>query len=178
MLRGCESSWNEPAPEHYREFLSGFWGSAFYSLVSKSMNAWLKSHLHFPFMTAERVQVMPEVFCSAEEQGFLHTTPSKDMPDNMNCAWIHVSPDAGATTYMYEFQYHPSFSSDSKPKTVMGDHGDELYSVFGAPILRGNSASLPVCWWLRSGFQFCFCDLEHLSPLLKFISQLRVTGMS
>ncbi|XP_057609377.1 carboxylesterase 1E-like isoform X1 [Chionomys nivalis] len=48
--------------------------------------------------------------------------------------------DAGATTYMYEFQYHPSFSSDSKPKTVMGDHGDELYSVFGAPILRGNAS--------------------------------------
>lgn len=46
--------------------------------------------------------------------------------------------DAGATTYMYEFQYHPSFSS--KPNTVMGDHGDELYSVFGAPILRGNAS--------------------------------------
>lgn len=99
------------------------------------------------FMTAEHVQVMQEVFCSAEEQGFLHTIPSKDMPDNMNCARIHVSPDAGATTYMYEFQYHPSFLS--KPNMVMGDHGDELYSVFGAPILRGNGASLPVCWWLR-----------------------------
>ncbi|XP_041505649.1 carboxylesterase 1E-like isoform X2 [Microtus oregoni] len=46
--------------------------------------------------------------------------------------------DAGATTYMYEFQYHPSFLS--KPNTVMGDHGDELYSVFGAPILRGNAS--------------------------------------
>ncbi|KAK7795708.1 hypothetical protein U0070_000865, partial [Myodes glareolus] len=50
--------------------------------------------------------------------------------------------DAGATTYMYEFQYHPSFSSDSKPKTVMGDHGDELYSVFGAPILREEEINL------------------------------------
>ncbi|XP_075833035.1 carboxylesterase 1E-like isoform X2 [Microtus pennsylvanicus] len=46
--------------------------------------------------------------------------------------------DAGATTYMYEFQYHPSFLS--KPNTVMGDHADELYSVFGAPILRGNAS--------------------------------------
>ncbi|XP_005345683.1 carboxylesterase 1E-like [Microtus ochrogaster] len=46
--------------------------------------------------------------------------------------------DARATTYMYEFQYHPSFLS--KPNTVMGDHGDELYSVFGAPILRGNAS--------------------------------------
>lgn len=111
------------------------------------MHAWLKYPLHFPFMTAKHVQVMQEVFRSAEEQGFLHTIPSKDMPDNMNCAQIHVSPDAGATTYMYEFEYHPSFLS--KPNTVMGDHGDELYSVFGAPILRGNGASLPVCWWLR-----------------------------
>lgn len=39
---------------------------------------------------------------------------------------------------MYEFQYHPSFSSDMKPKTVVGDHGDELYSVFGAPFLKGD----------------------------------------
>nr|XP_017197720.2 liver carboxylesterase 1 [Oryctolagus cuniculus] len=42
--------------------------------------------------------------------------------------------DARAPTYMYEFQYHPSFSSDMKPVTVMGDHGDELYSVFGIPL--------------------------------------------
>ncbi|TKC33503.1 hypothetical protein EI555_016054, partial [Monodon monoceros] len=44
--------------------------------------------------------------------------------------------DAGAPTYMYEFQYHPSFSSEMKPKTVMGDHGDELFSVFGAPFVK------------------------------------------
>ncbi|XP_033613911.1 liver carboxylesterase 1 isoform X2 [Fukomys damarensis] len=48
--------------------------------------------------------------------------------------------DAGAPTYMYEFQYRPSFSPAMKPKTVVGDHGDELASVFGAPILRGSSS--------------------------------------
>ncbi|XP_049719621.1 liver carboxylesterase 1-like isoform X2 [Elephas maximus indicus] len=46
--------------------------------------------------------------------------------------------DAGGPTYMYEFQYRPSFSSEMKPKTVIGDHGDELFSVFGAPFLKGN----------------------------------------
>ncbi|XP_027261887.1 liver carboxylesterase 1 [Cricetulus griseus] len=45
--------------------------------------------------------------------------------------------DAGAPIYMYEFQYHPSFSSDLKPGMVMGDHGDELFSVFGAPFTKG-----------------------------------------
>uniref|UniRef100_A0A8C0RD84 Carboxylic ester hydrolase n=1 Tax=Canis lupus familiaris TaxID=9615 RepID=A0A8C0RD84_CANLF len=48
--------------------------------------------------------------------------------------------DAGAPTYMYEFQYHPSFSSDMKPQTVVGDHGDELFSVFGAPFLKGGAS--------------------------------------
>nr|XP_004664926.2 carboxylesterase 1E-like isoform X1 [Jaculus jaculus] len=48
--------------------------------------------------------------------------------------------DAGAPTYMYEFQYCPSFSSDMRPKTVIGDHGDEVYSVFGAPILREGAS--------------------------------------
>ncbi|KAL6085522.1 hypothetical protein STEG23_031015 [Scotinomys teguina] len=48
--------------------------------------------------------------------------------------------DAGAPTYMYEFQYHPSFSSELKPKTVIGDHGDEVYSVFGAPFLREGAS--------------------------------------
>ncbi|XP_069918034.1 liver carboxylesterase 1 isoform X2 [Oryctolagus cuniculus] len=46
--------------------------------------------------------------------------------------------DAGAPTYMYEFQYRPSFSSDMKPKTVIADHGDEVYSVFGFPFLKGT----------------------------------------
>ncbi|XP_028626242.1 carboxylesterase 1E-like isoform X2 [Grammomys surdaster] len=48
--------------------------------------------------------------------------------------------DAGAPTYMYEFQYRPSFSSELKPKTVIGDHGDEISSVFGAPILREGAS--------------------------------------
>uniref|UniRef100_A0A8C6B803 Carboxylic ester hydrolase n=1 Tax=Monodon monoceros TaxID=40151 RepID=A0A8C6B803_MONMO len=48
--------------------------------------------------------------------------------------------DAGAPTYMYEFQYRPSFSSEMKPKTVIGDHGDELFSVFGAPFLKDGAS--------------------------------------
>uniref|UniRef100_A0A673V477 Carboxylic ester hydrolase n=1 Tax=Suricata suricatta TaxID=37032 RepID=A0A673V477_SURSU len=48
--------------------------------------------------------------------------------------------DGGAPTYMYEFQYHPSFSLDSKPKTVAGDHGDELFSVFGMPFLKEGAS--------------------------------------
>ncbi|KAF5927187.1 hypothetical protein HPG69_019113, partial [Diceros bicornis minor] len=48
--------------------------------------------------------------------------------------------DAGASTYMYEFQYRPSFSPDMKPKTVIGDHGDELFSVFGAPLLKEGAS--------------------------------------
>ncbi|XP_055284608.1 liver carboxylesterase-like [Moschus berezovskii] len=48
--------------------------------------------------------------------------------------------DAGAPIYMYEFQYRPSFSSELKPKTVIGDHGDELFSVFGAPFLKDGAS--------------------------------------
>ncbi|XP_069312841.1 liver carboxylesterase 1-like isoform X3 [Eulemur rufifrons] len=48
--------------------------------------------------------------------------------------------DAGAPTYMYEFRYRPSFSSDMKPKTVRGDHGDEIFSVLGAPFLKGGAS--------------------------------------
>ncbi|XP_007466883.1 PREDICTED: liver carboxylesterase-like [Lipotes vexillifer] len=48
--------------------------------------------------------------------------------------------DAGAPTYMYEFQYRPSFSSEMKPKTVTGNHGDELFSVFGAPFLKDGAS--------------------------------------
>lgn len=48
--------------------------------------------------------------------------------------------DAGAPTYMYEFQYYPSFSSSMKPKTVVGDHGDEIFSVFGAPFLKDGAS--------------------------------------
>ncbi|XP_075833038.1 liver carboxylesterase 1-like [Microtus pennsylvanicus] len=49
--------------------------------------------------------------------------------------------DAGAPVYMYEFQYRPSFSSDLKPENVTGDHGDELFSVFGAPFTKGGASS-------------------------------------
>ncbi|XP_057609215.1 carboxylesterase 1C-like isoform X1 [Chionomys nivalis] len=48
--------------------------------------------------------------------------------------------DAGAPTYMYEFQYRPSFVSDTRPKTVVGDHGDEIFSVFGAPFLKEGAS--------------------------------------
>ncbi|CAN0022241.1 unnamed protein product [Rangifer tarandus platyrhynchus] len=48
--------------------------------------------------------------------------------------------DAGAPTYMYEFRYRPSFSSELKPETVIGDHGDELFSVFGAPFLKDGAS--------------------------------------
>uniref|UniRef100_A0A8C4MTN7 Carboxylic ester hydrolase n=1 Tax=Equus asinus asinus TaxID=83772 RepID=A0A8C4MTN7_EQUAS len=48
--------------------------------------------------------------------------------------------DAGASTYVYEFQYRPSFSSVMRPKTVMWDHGDELFSLFGAPFLKGDGS--------------------------------------
>ncbi|KAM8775860.1 liver carboxylesterase 1 [Rhynchonycteris naso] len=44
--------------------------------------------------------------------------------------------DGGIPTYMYEFQYRPSFLSDLKPTTVIADHGDELFSVLGAPLLK------------------------------------------
>uniref|UniRef100_A0A8C2YLS5 Carboxylic ester hydrolase n=1 Tax=Chinchilla lanigera TaxID=34839 RepID=A0A8C2YLS5_CHILA len=48
--------------------------------------------------------------------------------------------DAGAPTYMYEFQYCPSFTPYGRPKTVMGDHGDEIFSVFGVPFLKEGAS--------------------------------------
>ncbi|CAO2610549.1 Carboxylesterase 1D [Lemmus lemmus] len=48
--------------------------------------------------------------------------------------------DAGAPTYMYEFKYRPSFVSDMRPKTVIGDHGDEVYSVWGTPFLKEGAS--------------------------------------
>uniref|UniRef100_G1PY65 Carboxylic ester hydrolase n=1 Tax=Myotis lucifugus TaxID=59463 RepID=G1PY65_MYOLU len=48
--------------------------------------------------------------------------------------------DAGAPTYMYEFRYRPSFSAVTRPKTVIGDHGDEIFSVFGAPFLKDGAS--------------------------------------
>ncbi|XP_055269205.1 liver carboxylesterase-like [Moschus berezovskii] len=55
---------------------------------------------------------------------------------SVNTARYHR--DAGVPTYMYEFEYRPSLSSAMKPKTVLGDHGDEVFSVFGFPILQGD----------------------------------------
>ncbi|XP_012588622.1 PREDICTED: liver carboxylesterase 1 [Condylura cristata] len=46
--------------------------------------------------------------------------------------------NAGAPTYMYEYQYSPSFSSELKPK--VSDHGDEIFSVFGAPFLKEGAS--------------------------------------
>ncbi|XP_028626191.1 carboxylesterase 1D-like [Grammomys surdaster] len=48
--------------------------------------------------------------------------------------------DAGASTYMYEFEYRPSFVSDLRPKEVLGDHGDEIFSVFGSPFLKDGAS--------------------------------------
>ncbi|XP_003477592.1 liver carboxylesterase 1-like [Cavia porcellus] len=48
--------------------------------------------------------------------------------------------DAGGPVYVYEFQYRPSFSSNLRPKTVIGDHGDELFSVLGAPFLKDGAS--------------------------------------
>uniref|UniRef100_G1Q3Y2 Carboxylic ester hydrolase n=1 Tax=Myotis lucifugus TaxID=59463 RepID=G1Q3Y2_MYOLU len=48
--------------------------------------------------------------------------------------------DAGAPTYMYEFRYRPSFSAVTRPKTVIGDHGDEIFSVFGVPFLKDGAS--------------------------------------
>ncbi|NP_031980.2 carboxylesterase 1C precursor [Mus musculus] len=48
--------------------------------------------------------------------------------------------DAGVSTYMYEFRYRPSFVSDKRPQTVEGDHGDEIFFVFGAPLLKEGAS--------------------------------------
>ncbi|GAB1293470.1 Carboxylesterase 1D [Apodemus speciosus] len=47
--------------------------------------------------------------------------------------------DAGASTYMYEFEYRPSFVSPMRSKAVIGDHGDEIFSVFGSPFLKDGA---------------------------------------
>ncbi|XP_006984116.1 carboxylesterase 1D isoform X2 [Peromyscus maniculatus bairdii] len=48
--------------------------------------------------------------------------------------------DAGARTYMYEFEYRPSFVSNMRPKAVIGDHGDEIFSVLGSPFLKDGAS--------------------------------------
>ncbi|XP_040109948.1 liver carboxylesterase 1 isoform X2 [Oryx dammah] len=57
---------------------------------------------------------------------------------SVNTARYHR--DAGVPTYMYEFQYRPSFSPKVKPKRVIGDHGDEVFSVFGIPVLQDGAS--------------------------------------
>nr|XP_021518615.1 liver carboxylesterase 1-like isoform X2 [Meriones unguiculatus] len=48
--------------------------------------------------------------------------------------------DAGAPTYVYEFNYRPSFVSAIRPKMVIADHGDEVYSVWGTPLLKEGAS--------------------------------------
>ncbi|XP_038178198.1 carboxylesterase 1D-like [Arvicola amphibius] len=48
--------------------------------------------------------------------------------------------DAGGPTYMYEFEYRPSFVSNMRPKAVIRDHGDELFSVLGSPFLKDGAS--------------------------------------
>ncbi|XP_031196723.1 liver carboxylesterase 1 [Mastomys coucha] len=48
--------------------------------------------------------------------------------------------DAGAPTYMYEYQYRPSFVSNNRPQALLGDHADELFSVWGAPFLKEGAS--------------------------------------
>lgn len=81
------------------------------------------------------------------------SVPPRCVTANMNCTPIHVSSDAGAPTYMYEFQYRPSFVSDQRPQTVQGDHGDEIFSVFGTPFLKGMG-SWPGVLWESGGLGF------------------------
>ncbi|XP_052022413.1 carboxylesterase 1C-like isoform X1 [Apodemus sylvaticus] len=48
--------------------------------------------------------------------------------------------DGGVPIYMYEFQYRPSFVSDKRPQTLQGDHGDEIFSVFGSSFLKEGAS--------------------------------------
>ncbi|XP_028644044.1 carboxylesterase 1C-like, partial [Grammomys surdaster] len=48
--------------------------------------------------------------------------------------------DAGVPTFMYEFQYRPSFVSDKRPQMIQGDHGDEIFSVFETPFLKDGAS--------------------------------------
>lgn len=76
----------------------------------------------------------------------------------------YIFSDAGGPVYVYEFQYRPSFSSNLRPKTVIGDHGDELFSVLGAPFLKGNGLSLAM------SIELVGLDFRHsLVALSKFL---------
>lgn len=79
--------------------------------------------------------------------------------------------DAGAPTYMYEFHYRPSFLAELKPKTVIGDHGDELFSVFGAPFLKGDGPLMTISLELEdwgSSFDLVTLDSSSFSLGLTF----------
>ena len=75
---------------------------------------------------------------------------------------------------MYEFQYHPSFSSDMKPKTLIGDHGDELFSVFGAPFLKGDGPSVMTNLELEDlGLSLSLVAMGQVPPcLLTLLTQI------
>lgn len=95
--------------------------------------------------------------------------PCRCVVDIVTSTWIHVSTDAGAPTYMYEFEYRPSFVSAMRPKAVIGDHGDEIFSVFGSPFLKGNVSLLPDAWALgglnRSLGWMTSCKFFLFSPV-------------
>ena len=78
-------------------------------------------------------------------------------------------PDAGVPTYMYEFQYHPRFSSELKSKTVIGDHGDELSSVFGVPVLQGDGPLVTINLELGDLGSSLFGDLGQVPPSLQVL---------
>lgn len=78
-------------------------------------------------------------------------------------------PDAGVPTYMYEFQYRPSFSPKVKPKTVIGDHGDEVFSVFGIPVLRGDGPLVTINLGLGDPGSSLFGDLGQVPPSLQVL---------
>lgn len=78
-------------------------------------------------------------------------------------------PDAGVPTYMYEFQYRPSFSPKVKPKTVIGDHADEVFSVFGIPVLQGDGPLVTINLGLGDPGSSLFGDLGQVPPSLQVL---------
>ncbi|XP_054856550.1 fatty acyl-CoA hydrolase precursor, medium chain-like [Eublepharis macularius] len=48
--------------------------------------------------------------------------------------------DSGAPVYFYEFQHRPNMYKESRPAFVKADHGDELYFVFGWPLIKGDDS--------------------------------------
>ena len=70
---------------------------------------------------------------------------------------------------MYEFQYRPSFSPKVKPKTVIGDHGDEIFSVFGIPVLQGDGPLVTINLELGDPGSSLFGDLGQVPPSLQVL---------